>query len=103
MKIYYESELDTLANITFEEEIDFIFRKWNAKEAVKFIDLVDDFEVILSSNPYIGKFSEKGQVRMFVLSKQTTVFYEVFEQKNRIDLQLFWNNSKDQKELERYF
>ncbi|MBK5213063.1 MAG: type II toxin-antitoxin system RelE/ParE family toxin [Flavobacteriaceae bacterium] len=91
-----------LADITFEEEIDFILRKWNTKEAEKFIDLVDEFKKVLSSNPYMGKISEKGQVRMFVLSKQTTVFYEVFEDKKRIDLQLFWNNSKGPKELEKY-
>lgn len=92
-----------LADVTFEDEIDFILLKWTAKEAEKFIDLVDEFEKALSSNPYMGKISEKGKIRMFVLSKQTTVFYEVFEDKKRIDLQLFWNNSKNPKELERYF
>ncbi len=91
-----------LADITFDDEIDFILLKWNAKEAEKFIDLVDDFEKALSSNPYMGKISERGKIRMFVLSKQTTFFYEVFEDKKRIDLQLFWNNSKNPKELEKY-
>ena len=92
-----------LANITFESEIDFILRKWNAKEAMNFVDLVEEFEKTLTSNPYMGKLSEKGQVRMFVLSKQTTIFYEVLEEKERIDIQLFWNNSKDPLELEKFF
>lgn len=64
--------------------------------------LVDEFEKALSSNPYMGKNSQNGKVRMIVLSKQTTVFYEVLEEKNRIDLQWFWNNSKDPKELEKH-
>lgn len=92
-----------LADITFEDEIDFILHKWNSSEAMKFVDLVDEFEKALASNPYMGKLSEKGQIRMFVLSRQTTVFYEVFEEKSRIDVQLFWNNSKDPMELEKYF
>ena len=40
---------------------------------------------------------------MFVLSRQIRVFYEVFEERNRIDIQLFWNNSRDPLELEKYF
>ncbi len=93
----------SLAEITFQEEIDFILQKWNTNEAGKFIDLVDEFTKSLSSNPYLGKISKKGDIRMFVLSEQTTVFYEVFENKNRIDLQLFWNNSRDTNELDKYF
>jgi plasmid stabilization system protein ParE len=91
-----------LAVITFEDEIDFILHKWNAKEARKFVDLVDAFEKNLATNPYMGKLSEKVQVRTFVLSKQTTVFYEVFKEKIRIDIQFFWNNTKDPKELKKY-
>lgn len=92
-----------LAHITFENEIDFILHKWNMDEALKFVDLVDEFEKALAKNPYMGKFSKKGQVRIFVLSKQTNIFYEVLEKKNRIDIQLFWNNSKDPEEFEKYF
>ncbi|HAV55243.1 MAG TPA: hypothetical protein DCX41_10005 [Aequorivita sp.] len=92
-----------LADMTFEEEIDFILQKLNAKEAEKFINLVNEFSKALSSNPYMGKISKKSGVRMFVLSKQTTVFYEVFENKKRIDLQFFWNNARDPKNLEKYY
>ncbi|WP_026450482.1 type II toxin-antitoxin system RelE/ParE family toxin [Aequorivita capsosiphonis] len=98
MKIHWT----TLADLTFRDEIDFILRKWNAEEAMKFVDLVEAFEKALASNPFMGKPSEKRQIRMFVLSKQTTVFHEVFEEKNRIDIQLFWNNTKDPKGLEIY-
>ncbi|MEM0519512.1 MULTISPECIES: type II toxin-antitoxin system RelE/ParE family toxin [Aequorivita] len=65
MKVFWTQ----LADITFEDEIEFILRKWNNAEAEKFIDLVEDFKKALSTNPYMGKLSEKSQVRMFVLSK----------------------------------
>ena len=90
------------ANASFEDEIEFILSKWNLKEVEKFINLVDGFTKKLSDNPYIGKKSVKEDVRVFVLSKQTTVIYEVFEDLNRKDLQFFWNNKKKPKELKKY-
>ena len=97
MKIYWT----ILADLSFQEEIDFILRKWNLSEAEKFVDLVDDFITTLSGSPYLGKKSEKEDIRVFVLSKQTTVIYEVFDDLNRIDLLLFWNNKRDQNELKK--
>lgn len=97
MDVYWTST----ANVSINEEVEFILVKWNLKEVNKFIKLVDDFTKSLSENPYLGKKSLKKGIRVFVLSKQTTVIYEVFEDLNRIDLQYFWNNNKNPKELEK--
>lgn len=98
MKINFTSTADA----SFEDEVDFIFRKWNITEVEKFIDLVDDFTEKLSENPYLGKKSEKKDIRLFVLSKQTTVIYKVYEDLEQIDLIFFWNNKMNPKEFKKY-
>lgn len=50
MKVHWTS----LADLTFDDEIDFILRKWNAKEAGEFIDLVDEFQKALIFKPIYG-------------------------------------------------
>ena len=47
-----EINFTTSANISFEDEIEFILRKWNLDEVEKFMNLVDDFINNLSKNPY---------------------------------------------------
>ncbi len=98
MKINFTST----ANTSFDDEVQFILEKWNLKEVEKFINLVDDFTKRLSENPFLGKKSKKKNIRVFVLSKQTTVVYKVFEDLNKIDLIFFWNNKKSPRELEIY-
>jgi len=94
-----EIKWTTLALLSFEAEIDFILKKWSPQEASAFVKLVDDFTARLCQNPFIGKPSSKKGFRAFVLSRQTTIFYQVIEAKNRIDLQLFWNNLRDPNDL----
>lgn len=98
MKINYTNS----ANASFEDEVEYIFTKWNLIEVEKFINLVEDFTRILSENPYIGKKSLKRNIRVFVLSKQTTIVYKVKDDLKEIDLVFFWNNKRDLKELEKY-
>jgi plasmid stabilization system protein ParE len=97
-----EINFTTSANISFEDEIEFILRKWNLDEVEKFMNLVDDFINNLSKNPYLGKKSNKRAIRVFVISKQTTVIYKVFDDINRIDVLYFWNNKRNPKDLKKY-
>jgi plasmid stabilization system protein ParE len=85
------------ASLTYFDEIDFIFEKWNYKEVQKFILLVEENLIRLSVNPKIG-IPIKYMFRL-VLSKQTTLFYTIHEKEKRIDLIIFWNNSKNPDDL----
>ncbi len=87
------------ASLTYLDEIDFIFEKWNYKEVQKFILLVDENLKRLSVNPKIG-IPIKNMFRL-VLSNQTTLFYTIQEKEKRIDLIIFWNNSKNPNDLVR--
>jgi hypothetical protein len=95
--IYWTS----LAEDFFVRELDFILLKWNNKEVMKFIDLVDDFIYKLSTGVITGKVSKKTLISSFLISKQTTIFFEVIEESRRINLLLFWNNKRDPKKLEK--
>lgn len=85
------------ASTTYLDEIEFIFLKWNQSETEKFIYLADDNLKRLTVNPFIGK-PIKSYYKL-VISKQTTLYYKVLENKKRIDLLVFWNNLKKPDDL----
>lgn len=87
------------AKFSFNEELEFIVKKWNEKEVEGFIQLVDDFIKKLKTGILQGKISPKTNIRSFVISKQTTLFFTINENSKTIVLLLFWNNLKDPKNL----
>jgi hypothetical protein len=90
------------SEITYIEEIDFIRKKWNEEEVINFMDLVNDYISTLKSGVLIGRPYKIKNVRISVISKQTTLVYKVFEKDRRNDLLLFWNNKKDPQEFEKF-
>jgi plasmid stabilization system protein ParE len=84
---------------TYQDEIDFIYLKWNAKEVQKFQNLVQENLKRLSKNPKIGIYKSELNVYSIVISKQTTLFYNFDINTKIIDLYIFWNNSKNPDDL----
>jgi len=84
---------------TFIEEINYILLKWNNKEVQKFKDLVVENLERLSKNPKMGVYLEKDNIYYLMISKQTTLYYKVSENDQRIDLLVFWNNQKNPDDL----
>ena len=91
----------TLAEITFADEIEFIFEKWNQIEVDKFDNLVRENLNRLSKTPLIGNQKLKENVYVIVISKQTTLYYSFSEEVKTINLILFWNNKQNPKLLEK--
>lgn len=87
------------AEITFEEEMDFILKKWNYNEVQKFKDLVYKQISQLLLNPRLGNFKSEFQFFSLVISKQTTLYYDFDENSKIIDLHFFWNNLKNPDDL----
>ena len=98
----YSIHWSKLAEITFSEEMDFIFEKWNQKEVDKFGLLVQNCLQSITKNKKIGKNESENQVYSFVISKQTTIYFKISEIELRIDLILFWNNKKNPILLDKY-
>ena len=91
----YKIEWKPLATNTYLDEMEFILSKWNEKEVQNFDDLVYDYLKTLSKTPTIGNFKSEFNCYSIVISKQTTLFYKIIEEKSQIDLVLFWNNSQN--------
>ncbi len=90
-----------VAKITYFRELEFIYKKWNIKEVKKFISLVDDFIKNLKTGIIQGKTLHNKNLRSFVISKQTTIFFDYHKNKKIIEILLFWNNSQNPKELKK--
>lgn len=91
----FEVKWSTLAEITLDNEIDFILRKWNLVEADKFVSLVYDHLESLTKNPEIGIYNPKYDSFSIVISKQTTLYYRILESEKKVALILFWNNKQN--------
>lgn len=97
----YTVEWTFLADNSYQEEIHFIYLKWNIKEALKFEELVANELERLCNNPSIGKL-ELDKNYSLVISKQTTLFYKVIDEFKTIQLLLFWNNLKNPEDLSKF-
>ena len=91
----FEINWQPLSELMFSEEIHFISRKWNQFEAEKFALLVLENLERLSKNVTIGIYKTKYNCYSLVISKQTTLYYKIIENKAQIDLILFWNNKQN--------
>jgi len=90
-----------LADLSYDQELNFINIKFNVDEVIKFMDLVNNFIDTLESGIIEGKISKETSMRSFVISKQTKLFFDVYEDRKVIELLLFWNNQKDPKDLKK--
>ena len=87
------------SEITYSDEIDYIYFKWNLKEVEKFQELVIENLNRLSINPLIGKYDFNLKLYFFVISKQTTLYYSINQNTNIVNLLVFWSNQKNPEEL----
>ena len=85
------------AKYSYFKELDRINKFHNAKEVEKFINLVDEVIFDLRTGLIQVKPSQKTKISSFVISKQTTVFFDIDKKNSRIELLLFWRNKEDPK------
>lgn len=90
------------AELSFSKELESISKKWTITEVINFMDLVDNFIQKLESGIIQGKVSSQTNMRSFVISKQTTLFFDVFDDIQTIELLLFWNNKGNPKKLKNF-
>ena len=87
------------SEITYSDEIDYIYLKWNLKEVEKFQKLVIENLNRLSTNPLLGKYDSNLKIYSYVISNQTTLYYSINHNQNIVNLLIFWNNQKNPEEL----
>jgi hypothetical protein len=87
------------SEITYSDEIDYIYFKWNLKEVEKFQEIVIQNLNRLSINPLLGKYDSNLKLYLLAISKQTTLYYSINQNAKIVDLHVFWNNQKNPQEL----
>lgn len=95
MDCNYSVHWTSIAERSFEQELEFILLKWSSAEVLAFIEITESFLPLLSTNPFLGKYIADKDIYAFVLSTQTTVFYRIVTGELRVDLLLFFNNRQD--------
>ena len=87
-----------LAEITYFNEMEFIFKKWNLKQVNIFEELVEKEISRLSINPEIGTLKNNNLFSL-IISKQIALIYRIKKENKSIELILFWNNLKNPDDL----
>jgi plasmid stabilization system protein ParE len=74
--------------------VNFIENKWSLKQAEKFLEKTHKTLDLVSKHPYIFKASSiKKDIRIGLISKQTSFFYKI--QENEIIILFFWDNRQE--------
>jgi plasmid stabilization system protein ParE len=81
------------AEFTFDHIVSFINDNWGNKSSEKFISKTTKLLSSISAHPFLFPESDITGVRKAVITKQTSVFYEIYT--NRIMLVFFWDNRQD--------
>jgi len=80
-----------LSRQDYWENIDYLLEEWSAKEASRFIALVDKNINVIKQNPRIFAKTRYKNIRAVVITPQITLYYRVIN-RNIIELIRFWNN-----------
>lgn len=87
-----------LAVLDYNNNIDYLLKKWSAADAQVFIDEVDEVIDVLKLGKVEYQSTNYSGIKRCVLRKQITLFYKVVD-KNTIELLRFWNTYQDDKKL----
>ena len=81
------------AHETFDSIVLFIETKWTTKESATFVKHAQKVLNLIAGQPYMYKASINNSVRQAVITKQTSVFYEVHH--DFITVLYFWDNRQE--------
>ena len=81
------------AVLSFDTIVNFIGERWGEKETKKFVRRTQKVLENITSQPYLYKASLVENVRQGIISKQTSLFYEINH--NSIRLLIFYDNRQE--------
>ena len=98
MKTYYKVDWTDESIKNLDSIIEYLTIRWTDREIRNFYKLLEKTIELISRNPLIFPASElKKNVRRTLLSKQTTIYYEI--KKNRIIILSLFDNRKNPKSI----
>ena len=87
--IYWTDE----AHETFDTIVLTIEKEWGIKQAGIFVKRVQQISTLIAEQPYLFRASITHNLRQAIISKQTSMFYEVKE--TSINILFFLNNRQE--------
>lgn len=85
---------------SFNKILDYLLEVWTPKEALVFVDIVDDTVHKIMLNPKIFKVSQyDNHSREAFITKHTTMFYRILEKV--IEIEYFWGNFQDSRKIKK--
>jgi plasmid stabilization system protein ParE len=86
------------AEITFENNLDYLEKEWNARTILQFINRTDDILNKISHNPKLfPQYRKRDNIHKCVITHQISVYYKV--NRDSITLITFWNSYQDYKKM----
>ncbi|WP_159076284.1 type II toxin-antitoxin system RelE/ParE family toxin [Flagellimonas amoyensis] len=96
MKVVWTFE----AEKSFNAILDYLMEVWSQKEALAFIDLVEETIENIRTYPEMFKVSPYNRVsREAFITKHTTMFYRILDE--LIEVEYFWGNFQDPDNIEK--
>lgn len=80
---------------SYIDELDRINKCHTVREVEKFINLVEEVILNLSTGVLEGKVSRGTKINPLVISRQTTLFFDIDRNNSRLELLLFWRNKEN--------
>jgi plasmid stabilization system protein ParE len=88
------------AQSSFDNIVDYLKNKWSINSAIKFVNKTIVFLDILQKHPEIGKKENiKNDLRSFVLTRQTTIFYRIKNDTTIVLLKFFDTRQNPEKRI----
>ena len=88
------------AQSSFDKIVDYLKNEWSLKSAIKFVSKTIIFLDILQQHPEIGRKEKiKKDLRSFVLTRQTTIFYRIKNDTTIVILKFFNTRQNPERRL----
>lgn len=81
------------ANEIFDNIVLFIENKWSIRDAENFVIHTNKVLKLIAEQPYMYKASINSNIRKALITKQTSVFYEIHNE--FIMILFFWDNRQE--------
>ena len=89
----FEIVLTPKAKDTLLSIVSFVQKKWGNRSAEKFIEKTYQVLDTIAQQPYLFKAYLETDVRMGLITKQTSVVYRILH--DRIEVLFFWDNRQE--------
>jgi hypothetical protein len=85
---------------TYDQNIDFLFKQWSAREVDRFLTQTDFVLSRIQTHPESSSPSKRNKkIRMARFNKYITLYYRYNKRRKQIELLSFWNTKQDPSKL----